>query len=205
MSAIKLIPSSGGGSVSLVPPSSTSGADVNITLPTSDQGFGRILQVVQAIKQDTFTTTSSTMVDVGLAVSITPASTSNKVLVAVNLGLVGGLNNSYPGFQLVRVSGSTSTPLGLGNTATGSRVNVTFGNLGFNGPSGDVTKGLQASSSSYQFLDSPSVVDTSITYKLQVFSGYNSHSVYVNRQFTNDDQPYIQRSSSTITAMEVAA
>ena len=204
MSAIKLVPSSGGGSVSLVPPSSTSGADVNITLPTSDQGFGRILQVVQAIKQDTFTTTSSTMVDVGLAVSITPASTSNKVLVAVNLGLVGALNNSYAGFQLVRVSGATSVPLALGNTATGNRVNVTFGNLGFWGPSGDSTKGFQASPSSYQFLDSPSIADSSITYKLQVFSGYNSHSVYVNRQFMNDDAAYTQRSSSTITAMEVA-
>ena len=34
MSTIKLIPTSGGGSVSLVPPNSTSGSDVTITLPS---------------------------------------------------------------------------------------------------------------------------------------------------------------------------
>ena len=37
MSSIKLIPASGGGSVSLVPPNSTSGSDVVITLPTETQ------------------------------------------------------------------------------------------------------------------------------------------------------------------------
>ena len=37
MSSIKLIPTSGGGSVSLVPPNSTSGSDVTITLPTTSQ------------------------------------------------------------------------------------------------------------------------------------------------------------------------
>ena len=37
MSAVKLIPASGGGSVSLVPPNSTSGSDVTITLPTVSQ------------------------------------------------------------------------------------------------------------------------------------------------------------------------
>jgi len=37
MSSIKLIPTSGGGSVSLVPPNSTSGSDVVITLPTETQ------------------------------------------------------------------------------------------------------------------------------------------------------------------------
>ena len=39
MSSNKLIPASGGGSVSLVPPNSTSGNDVTITLPTETQTF----------------------------------------------------------------------------------------------------------------------------------------------------------------------
>ena len=47
MSAVKLIPASGGGSVSLAPPNSTSGADVTVTMPTASQGLGKILQVVQ--------------------------------------------------------------------------------------------------------------------------------------------------------------
>ena len=48
---------------------------------------GKILQVVQATKNDVFSTTSTSYVDVtGLSVDITPASSSNKVLVICNVG-----------------------------------------------------------------------------------------------------------------------
>ena len=42
---------------------------------------GKVLQVVQGIKTDTFTTTATGATDVGLSASITPASTSSKILV----------------------------------------------------------------------------------------------------------------------------
>ena len=43
---------------------------------------GRVLQVVTTTKTDTFTTTSSSLTDItGLSASITPASTSNKILI----------------------------------------------------------------------------------------------------------------------------
>ena len=85
MSAVKLIPASGGGSVSLAPPNSTSGADVTITMPTASQGLGKILQVVSTFKNDTFSTTSSSYVDVtGLSVAITPSATSSKILILSN-------------------------------------------------------------------------------------------------------------------------
>jgi len=44
MSAVKLIPASGGGSVSLSPPNSTSGADVTITLPSTSRTLGSVLE-----------------------------------------------------------------------------------------------------------------------------------------------------------------
>ena len=51
---------------------------------------GKVLQVQQAVKTDTFTTTSS-MVDItGLSQSITMTSASNKVLVQVNLSMING-------------------------------------------------------------------------------------------------------------------
>ena len=41
---------------------------------------GKVLQVVSTTKTDTFTTSSTSFVDItGLSVSITPSSTSNKI------------------------------------------------------------------------------------------------------------------------------
>ena len=49
---------------------------------------GKILQVQSTIKTDTFTTTSGSVTDItGLSVSITPASTSNKVLVIARVNI----------------------------------------------------------------------------------------------------------------------
>ena len=94
MSSIKL-KHSGGNSVIIAAPSSNPASDRTITLPTTADGTvltttnpksGNIIQVVQSFKGDTFTTTSSTFVDVtGLSVSITPSSSSNKILVSVNI------------------------------------------------------------------------------------------------------------------------
>ena len=52
-----------------------------VTIPAG----GKILQVLQTVKTDTFTTTSTSFVDVtGLSVSITPATTSSKILILVH-------------------------------------------------------------------------------------------------------------------------
>ena len=172
----------------------------NIVLGSDGSAYmpGHIIQVVQTIKTDTFSTTSSSNVDItGLSVAITPSSTSSKILVAVNLGIVSGVANSYPGFILLR----GSTAIGVGTSATGDRVNVSFGNFGFDGPS---SMGLQGSSASFQYLDSPSTT-SSTTYKVQVYSAYNSHQIEINRSNHDADNPWGMRSASTIIAMEVAA
>ena len=80
---VKLVGSSSG-SVSLQAPASTTGGanrvltlpDINSTVDTTGRA-GNILQVKQTVKLDTFSTTSSTLVDVtGLSVDITPSATS---------------------------------------------------------------------------------------------------------------------------------
>lgn len=54
-------------------------------LPGSALPAGATKQVVQTVKTDTFSTTSLTHVDVtGLSVTITPSSTSSKILVIVD-------------------------------------------------------------------------------------------------------------------------
>jgi len=77
---------------------------------------GKVLQVVSVTKVDTFTTTSSSYVDVtGLAATITPSSTGSKVLVISNISF--SLSTAdIVAVQLLR----GSTVIG-GGTAAGNR------------------------------------------------------------------------------------
>ena len=162
-------------------------------------GFGKILPVVQDTKTDTFTTTSASDVEVtGLSVSITPSSSSNKVLLSVHLGLVGGDQNAYAGFTLYREIDGSSTDLLVGDSGGGIRPSRTFAvNTNASGT-------YNATAGSFQLLDSPNTT-SEITYKIKVRSGYATKSIYINRYHTNDDQNYTYRSASTYIATEVSA
>jgi len=78
---------------------------------------GKIAQVLSTTKTDTFTTSSTTYTDItGLSVSITPSSTSSKILVFVTVNGQGVVSQNQAFFQLVR----DTTPIGNG-AAAGSR------------------------------------------------------------------------------------
>ena len=75
----------------------TTKATVNSSGLTSP---GHILQVLQSVKTDTFSTTSQTLVDVSdLSVAITPSSTSSKIL--VHMDLMVAVSFHVGGLQLV--------------------------------------------------------------------------------------------------------
>ena len=58
------------------------GSTVNVASGQVFTAPGHVIQVVQTFKDDVFNTTSTSYVDVtGLAASITPSSTSSKILV----------------------------------------------------------------------------------------------------------------------------
>ena len=172
---------------------------VNSIIPVSGVptgGGGGIIQIKQTVKTDVFNTTSSSFVDVtGLSVAITPTSNTSKVLVQVNLGMVGGEQVGYAGFRILR----GSTAIGIGTTASGNRVNVSFVANHSRDSDWNSEGGVF-----YQFLDSPATTSET-TYKLQMFSGYQSKSININRSEPNDDAAYNQRTASSITVMEVSA
>lgn len=156
---------------------------------------GGIIQVKQTVKTDTFSTSSSSFTDVtGLSVAITPSSNANKVLVQVNLGMVSGDSHGYGGFKVLR----GSTAIGLGTTASGSRVNVSFVANHRSDSDWQSEGGVF-----YQYLDSPATTSET-TYKLQVFSGYQSKTIDINKSHPDDDGGYNQRPISSITVMEVS-
>ena len=161
---------------------------------------GKILQVVQAVNTDTFSTASASYVDVtGISVSITPSATTSKILIAVSIGFVSGSHTGntavYPQFQIVR----NGTAIALGD-ASGNRGRCTFSVLT------NLHGGYNGTSAAFEFLDSPSTT-SAITYKIQARGGYtdSDQSFYVNRMDNDDNQLYTARTPSTLIAKEVAA
>ena len=165
---------------------------------TIASGAGKILQVVQTVKTDTTSISSATYADLsGLTATITPSSTSNKILVSFVLQY-GGSNNSYVAFKAYR--GSTLLP--VGTTGTGNMTNASFG--GFQ-EQGNSQFGIQTAV--WQYLDSPSST-SALTYKLQWASVYQpggTYQIYLNRPYNADNNSYNIFGVSTVTAMEVAA
>ena len=83
----------------------------------SGVGVGGVLQVKYAETTAPFTTTSSTLVAItGMSVTITPTSSSSKILVIAQVGAFGGVGTGYSQLQLMR----DSTAIHLGD-ASGSR------------------------------------------------------------------------------------
>jgi len=150
-----------------------------------------VLQVVQATKTDTFSLTgTTTFTDItGLSVSITPSSSSNKILVLYTVQ-VG--TNGYCDIRLLR----GSTVIAQGDAATGQTQSTTH-----SGPIADTTQLHH----SIIWLDSPATT-SSTTYKLQLGNPYTTgYTATINRSITNDAALYTARTVSSITVMEIAA
>ena len=151
-----------------------------------------ILQVVSTTKTDTFTTTSSSFVDItGLSLSITPASASNKILIFYSLQCAASAGEYSAGFQLVR--NSTSICIGDANS---SRSRATNGNRSTSGGSDQIWN------VGTNFLDSPATTSAT-TYKVQGFV-QSGATLYINRSPTWGDNANSLTTTSSITLMEVA-
>lgn len=150
-----------------------------------------VLQVVSSPKTDSFTTTSGSYVDVtGLSVSITPTSSSSKILVmfSVSAGIPGDIMHGY--LTLVRGSteifkadtaGSRRSATAVVNTAT--QCQFTYAGM---------------------YLDSPATTSAT-TYKIQALSS-NGNTLCINRSARDTNLlDYDGRSVSSITVMEIAA
>ena len=167
----------------------TLGANAITALPSGVGG--KVLQVVQVVKTDTFSTSTASYTDItGLSVSITPSSASNKVLILCQISS-GGEDNLYAHVRIVR--GSTS--IFEGDSDGGSRTESTIA-LTANTAADKFING------SIMYLDSPATTSAT-TYKLQVNSA-SSQSFRINRTNTDANAVYTSRPTSSITVMEIA-
>jgi len=117
---------------------------------------GKILQVVNATATSQTITSSTSFADTALSASITPSSTSNKVLVWT--------------FSNVEVSGSASGYVTFDRDGT-----TLTGNNGF----GVIQDNNGAKNSSFHFLDTPSS-SSALTYKVQIRTSNAAVNVHHN-------------------------
>jgi hypothetical protein len=154
-------------------------------------GAGAVLQVVQGVQSTVQNSLTSTSFDdiPGLSASITPASTSNKILVTAHMH---GCSTSNVGVRLMR----DSTPIGVNTSGSPSNRKVcTAAEFYANNLNTGETVTIN-------FLDSPSSV-SAITYKIQYIAP-NGGVFCLNSGYFDADNTFTLRTISTITLMEIA-
>ena len=200
---IKLNAASGGGSVSLQAPSSSSNNrvftipdEVDATLLTSNTSTGKILQVLQTVKTDVFSTNSTSYVAVtGLTQAITAASTSNKIL--INITLYGGNSGSQYAVAFKLAKDSTAMDGNTIGAASGN--NQESGTFRFRN-----SADTHAEEASFMYLDTPADTN-SHTYGLLMKVFNSSYYGRLGTTGTNGNYTQHMRCPCTITVMEVAA
>ena len=159
-------------------------ADSAVTAAKAGFDPGKIGQVIQTYKTDTFSTSSTSFVDVtGLSVSITPSATTSKILISLTATIAQGTAGWNLYTQLLR----DSTVVG---SSTGGSSNQLFAGSLFAG-------NAYVETIAQNYLDSPSST-SAITYKIQAKVG-GSRTGYFGRRGDSDSEGF----PASLTAMEI--
>lgn len=160
-------------------------------LPDANAPSGSVIQVVQTVKTNAFTSvTKNAFTDIaGMSATITPTNAANKVLVTINATCSGQAGVSSALIRLMR----GNTAICVGDSA-GSR-----------SPSSTISyqqDAGQSDSTSISFLDYPATISAT-TYKIQFW--INDGLFSFNCSQNDGDAAYSGRYASTITLQEIAA
>ena len=175
----------------------TLSSDGKVAFPNSS--FGKILQVVNLEKTDTTSQVNqSARTDIsGMSATITPSATSSKVLILCDLNIGMPSGGYHVNLHLMR--GSTDIAEGTGASGSGhaNAVNATATTYNF-GQYGN--EPIHTS-----VLDSPNTTSAT-TYKWQWHvPNYNNQTIYLNRNYSQQNYPYNTWKSSRMILMEIAA
>ena len=151
--------------------------------------------IVQTVKTDSFSTSSSTFTDVtGLAVTITPSSATNKVLILLDVNGVGSASTGDRTTQIILLRDSTDVYIGdASSTRTRALASAARGTSS--------ATSREARHFGAVFLDSPGVA-SAVTYKVQTRAADGGTALIGESQ--NDGAEGVSAPCS-ITAIEVAA
>lgn len=152
---------------------------------------GSVIQVQSTAKTDTGSFTGTSFADLtGVSVSITPTSTSSKILIQAHISGFHDTDTYSVKFRLMR----NSTAIGVGDAA-GNRSPASFAMDSYGGGSQAII------TAGFHFLDSPSTTSAT-TYKIQGL--IDTGTYYFGRGDTDSDNSGHGRFPTIITAMEIA-
>jgi len=171
-------------------------ADLASGAARSNFGAGAVLQVVQATKTNTFSTSSGTGSPVaitGLSASITPSSVNSRIMIVANFG---------------QISGSSETTWGIFMFRNGTKIN--FGDAAGSRAQGSIAGGIASSGATYRgnsasimFVDSPATT-SALSYTFSLGSN-GSATIYLNQDGRNTDAANDStRTTTTVILMEIA-
>ena len=168
----------------------------------SSAAGGKILQVKTFQKTDSATYTPDSQLvfkDTGMTLSITPSSSSNKILVSFTVfgDFSGNASDHY--FRIKRaISGGSTSYITAADQ--GNRTGTLFiGAMGNSESSGD----RPTISTMSDYLDSPSTT-SAVTYTIQ-HTSHGASSFYLNRSSDTDNQDAREDGISWIVLKEVGA
>ena len=181
----------------------TSQIRVDSIVPTTGVptgGGGGIVQVISVTKTDaeSLTSNSTETLIPGMEATITPKSSSNKILVMVTLN--ASVGDQYAGHYAVLKRGSTNIAIGdaAGNR---NRVSISLQAPCFYDANSSALYG--PGQTSIQFLDSPTTTSAT-TYGLYHADPETNNALYINRSRQDTDDHGYNRIASSITLMEVS-
>lgn len=162
---------------------SNAGIASNAAISTSKLGAGAVLQVVQATNSTQTTNSSATWATTGLAATITPTSSTSKILARFSPNIYFGSANSIGCGLRIDRAGTTVYTTGLANNV--SAITVLGGNY------------------CIEYLDSPATI-SSTTYTLQFNCPFaNSPTTYPTINYTGYNANGLTLYSAVIL-MEIA-
>lgn len=157
-----------------------------------------VIQVVQAVKTDAFSGTApnnTTFTAItGLSATITPKSTSSKILIMTSINYDSTRGNSGGGFAIFRNGSILGGAIGDSN---GIQYRV-FADFGAN-----ANADQSGMSRSFQVVDSPSTT-SALTYDIRFTQDSNSFTTYINRARADAQNTDDGRFASSIILMEIA-
>jgi hypothetical protein len=158
-------------------------------ITTTKLGTGAVLQVVSTNKTDTFSTSSTSFVDItSFSVTLTPSSATSKFLIFVRISS----NNDgvgHPYFRLMR----DSTAIHIGDASASLTRASSVG--------GFISASWQQSDHVIIHTDSPNTT-SSIVYKVQC-AMESPNTLYINKS-SRDTGSADARTASSINVMEIA-
>lgn len=154
-------------------------------LPSTVIGAGAVLQVVSSTLSGSFQTNATSLTATGLIATITPTSTSSKILVIINI------NNTHK-------QGGSPVNMFHYHSVYRQIAGAGYSQVRYFGYQGGMSNGTNGGdvfggSMSFSYLDSPNSTST-VNYQLYVSGDNASYQVYMGEGST----------TCTITAMEIA-